>query len=477
MPGSELARGALVAEKYELIELIGQGGMARIWRVRRRSDGRELALKLVASEAVADVVWLRRFEREAKLLSKLGQLSKHIVAIEDYAADSESGPYLAMELLVGETLAARLANDARLSPADVVRIVSELCEALEVAHHEGVVHRDVKPANIFLQKRPGEAELVKLLDFGVAKLRKGSELTAPTREGAMLGTPEYMSPEQFLGDTGIDARADLWSVGVVAYRMLVGVAPFSRGPATELAARILGQDPAPPTGVVPGLPKALDAWVARALAKRPRDRFADAAELSRSLAAALRGIAAESSDRATRRAKGVNLIELVKLLRIERKAGRLGSLSADDEALLDERILVSSWYPVEQFWRLLGLAHERVLGGSEPKTIELGRQGARRVMGGVHSAFVSHDDLARGIKSFARGWSTYFDFGTVECALEPDRVRIVIQGYPDMPRAHALTTLGWYEVALEMMSFESAKAEVVSGPWSGGDEVVFEYTR
>lgn len=471
----ELAPGVLVSAKYELLEAIGEGGMARVWRARRSVDGREVALKFLASNSGADVSWRRRFEREVSLLSRLGHLSPHVVRIEDHDFDSDCGPYLAMELLTGLSLATRLAEAARLPTDDVVRIVGELCDALAVAHRAGVIHRDIKPANIFLRRRPGEPEQVKLLDFGVAKVRADSELTAPTREGALLGAPAYMSPEQFLGDTGLDARSDLWSVAVVAYHMLVGHAPFSRGPAAELAARILGQQPAPPSSLLPSVAPEVDEWFTRALAKRPRERFASASELASSLATAVYGGRLAPRSAPPRRAKGVNLIELVKLLRIEHRAGNLGELSPEDAELLDERILVSSWYPIEQFWRVLELAHDRVLGRSETKTIELGRLGARRVMSGVHSAFVQHDDLARGIKSFERGWDNYFDFGSVDCRLDAEGVRIVILGYPDMPRCHALTTLGWYQVALEMLGFEASRATIASGPSPTG--VTFEYRR
>jgi hypothetical protein len=228
------------------------------------------------------------------------------------------------------------------------------------------------------------------------------------------------------------------------------------------------------------LPPAVDAFFERALAKRPADRFADAATLSSALRQALAEAAAEPeaapTTTAQRHAKGVNLIELVKLLRVARREGRLGELSAEDEALLEERILVSSWYPIERFWRVLALAHERVLGGSDEQTIELGRVGAGRVVAsGVHSAFVARHDLERGLRSFERGWSMYFDFGSVEIALDGNVVRIVIRGYSDIPRAHALTTLGWYEATLGLVGARVRSARIASEPWAGGNEVVFEY--
>lgn len=474
-----VAAGRVIADKYELVEPLAEGGMARIWRARHTTQGHDLAIKLVGPTLADDLQWRKRFVREARLLSRLGQSSEHVVHVFDYGVFDER-PYLAMELLEGSTLADHLERHGRLTPAETLRIVGQLCKALKTVHAAGVVHRDVKPANVFLHRRaPDGTEIVKLLDFGVAKLRVDSDLTVPTRAGTLLGTPHYMSPEQFLGETTIDARADLWAVGVVTYRMLVGRAPFSVGPAAELGARILGQDPPPPSTLVPTLPPELDAFFTRALAKRPKDRFADAASLSVALGQALASALHEpapTSRGAQRRAKGVNLIDLVKLLRNARREGKLEGLDAEDAALLDERVLVSSWYPIERFWRVLTLAHERVLGGSERQTIELGRAGAEQVVAaGVHSVFLSGNDFDRVLRGFARGWSSYFDFGSVEITRDDDLVRITIHGYPDIPRSHALTTLGWYERSLQLTGAEVRSAKLAAGPWSGAGAAVFEY--
>jgi serine/threonine-protein kinase len=474
-----VAAGRVIADKYELVEPIAEGGMARIWRARHTTQGHELAIKLVGPSLAEDAQWRKRFVREARLLARLGQSSEHVVHIVDYGVFDDR-PYLAMELLEGRTLADHLDRLGRLPAAETVRIVGQLCKALKTVHAAGVVHRDVKPANVFLHRREHDgAVIVKLLDFGVAKLRVDSDLTVPTRAGTLLGTPHYMSPEQFLGETTIDERADLWAVGVVAYRMLVGRAPFSVGPAAELGARILGQEPPPPSALVPSLPVELDAFFKRALAKRAKDRFADAASLSVALAQALASAAQEPapvSRGAHRHAKGVNLIDLVKLLRIARREGKLEGLDADDTALLDERVLVSSWYPIERFWRVLALAHERVLGGSERATVQLGRAGAEQVVAaGVHSVFLSGNDFDRVLRGFARGWSSYFDFGSVEIARDGDLVRVTISGYPDIPRAHALTTLGWYERSLQLTGAEVRSAKITAEPWSGAEAAVFEY--
>jgi len=474
---SQPAVGFLVADRYELIEHIGEGGMGTVWRARDTRDARQVAVKLVGESYALDAPARRRFEREAKVLSRLGQRCAHVVSVFEHGVAPGIGPYLVMELLSGASLAGRLSARLRMPPTQVVRIFNELCAALLAAHAAGVIHRDVKPANVYLHRpAEGAVEMVKLLDFGVAKQRIDNEQSVLTHAGTVLGTPLYMSPEQLLGDSSLDARADLWSAGVLVYRMLTGRTPFS-GTSAELAASILAQEPPKPSLLVPGLPAELDAWMARALAKRPADRFQDAGTMSDELAL-LFGDALEAADGPTlggavrspmrpRQAKGVNLIDLVKLLRSARRAGSLPELSAADQALLDERVLVSKWYPIESFWRLLELAHEHVLGRSDEATVRLGVVGAESVMSGVHRVYVAGQDLERALKGFARGWGSYFDFGFVKTAIDGRSVRIEIHGYADMPRTHGLTTLGWMRTSLGMVTGELDSAEIVGEPWAG----------
>jgi len=455
--------------------------MASVWRAIRTDDKTEVALKLLGANHAADPDSSRRFAKEAQLLRRLTAAAPHVVEVLDHGVDPTLGPYMVMELLSGETLADRLKRRRRLPPAETVRIVGELCKALSVAHSLAIVHRDVKPANVFLHKSAGDVnEVVKLLDFGVAKHHAGSDLAAHTRAGTVVGTLHYMSPEQLRGERRVDARADLWSVGVIAYRMLVGHAPFSVGPTSELAARVLAQDPTPPSTLALYLPKELDAWVEKALAKQPDQRFDSAQGLILALADAL----ATPCDTATqpnrsvtqkkRHAKGVNLIDLVKLLKIARREGRLGELSAEDAALLDERVLVSDWYPIESFWRLLELAHERVLNGSDDMTVMLGVAGATNVMGSVHAAYVSKEGIDRAARRFERGWASYFDFGSVKVTHSGGVVRFTIQGYPDIPRIHALTTLGWLRATFTLVGLEPVRSVIVAAPWAGADELVYE---
>jgi serine/threonine-protein kinase len=189
-----------------------------------------------------------------------------------------------MELLRGEELSVRLKREGKLPLDLVARIVHPLCRALSVVHEAGVVHRDVKPSNVFLCRADAHGGLlVKLMDFGVAKVAVEADGAETTRAGVIIGTPAYMSPEQVLAARQIDLRADLWSVAALVYRMVTGVTPFGPGTFAELGIRILTVSPLPPTSVDPALPKALDAFIAKGMARRPEDRFSSARALSSAL--------------------------------------------------------------------------------------------------------------------------------------------------------------------------------------------------
>jgi serine/threonine-protein kinase len=275
--------GSILGRRYRVDAVIASGGMGAVFRATHLALGHEVAIKVVHERVLNDDA-LRRFAREARLCARLGETSRNIARVVDYGAE-RGRPYLVMELLRGEDLRERLERERVLPPSLVLNIVTQLCDALEVAHEEGVVHRDVKPANIFLA-RTGSTRApeltVKLMDFGVATLT--SELTM--RNGMVLGTPAFMAPEQIEGEP-VDARADLWAVAAVAYRMLTGHYPFGCGSVAEVGNAIVEDEPTPPTKHVCDLPDSIDAWMQRALAKDREERFATAAELASELAEAL----------------------------------------------------------------------------------------------------------------------------------------------------------------------------------------------
>jgi serine/threonine protein kinase len=275
--------GLVVAGRYRLLSRIGSGAMGAVWCAEHTTLGHTVAMKLLHATETRDRDSRSRFDREAKIAARLSDSSKHIARVVDHGVLPDGTPYLVMELLKGEGLDARIRREKQLPPLWVLEIVRQLCRALQVAHEAGVVHRDLKPANVFLCEEEDGNLLVKLLDFGVAKAQLEGASYQTTAAGSLIGTPGYMSPEQFDGATPVDSRADLWAATVMIYRMLAGTEPFTASGLSELALRIVMSNPTPPTQIDPRLPKALDAFVERGLAKKPADRFQTAPELGNAL--------------------------------------------------------------------------------------------------------------------------------------------------------------------------------------------------
>lgn len=275
--------GELLDGKYEIVRLIGEGGMGAVYCARHASTGREVAVKVISSEAIArDEVLVARFEREAQAAAKV--LSPHIVEILDAGHDSKSGhPYMVMEILSGESVHQLFKRLGPLPPALAVRIAVQTCMGLEKAHGAGVVHRDIKPANLFMTEADGDGRIVKLLDFGVAKFKMDqatdTDNQSLTRTGSMLGSPMYMSPEQARGLKTIDHRADVWSLGVVLYQLLSGRTPHQDIDGLgELIITICSEEPERMSEHAPWVHPNLVDVVHGALKLAPDKRFQSAAE-------------------------------------------------------------------------------------------------------------------------------------------------------------------------------------------------------
>jgi serine/threonine-protein kinase len=277
----------LLDGRYELVAQIGQGTFGRVFRGYDQRLARPVAVKLIKPWWTEDPEWSHRFEREAQLMARVS--APGIVQIYDIG-HAEEGLYYVAELVDGESLADRLSRGP-LAPADALEVAEQLCRALAHAHAQRVVHRDVKPANVLITDR-GE---VKVGDFGVARLAEG---TSDGPAGTILGTPRYMAPEQARGANPTPAT-DVYGVGVVLYEMLSGRPPFVERSAVELALRHL-TDPPPP--LPRGTPPALAGIVARALAKDPTERYADAREMADALARARPSVAQAQSSLAPARA-------------------------------------------------------------------------------------------------------------------------------------------------------------------------------
>jgi serine/threonine protein kinase len=293
--------GTLISDRYRLIRLLGKGGMGSVWLAEHTNLKNQVAVKLIDSELGKLAQPRARFLREAQLAARIK--SSHVVQVHDHGLTSDGQPYIAMEYLVGESLRDRLAARQRLTAAETARVVSHVCRALSRAHEAGLVHRDLKPENIFIAQ-DDDGEVIKILDFGVAKAADALSDSGidPTRTGALLGTPFYMSPEQAQGLKTVDLRTDLWALGVVVFECLTGERQFSAEALGPLIGKILA---APirlpsqtPSGA--GLPPEVDAWVARALERDPAKRFASAREMSESFMIASGSADSFGRDRSTR---------------------------------------------------------------------------------------------------------------------------------------------------------------------------------
>jgi serine/threonine-protein kinase len=289
---TELARaGLIVAGKFRLDVCIGQGGMGSVWSATHLGLGNQIAIKLVSRDFVRSPEALRRFDAEAKAAARLQ--SRHVVQVHDNGTLEDGTPYIAMELLSGESLQQRIDRTGPISIPETVTILSQCCKALGRAHAVGIVHRDIKPDNIFLSLSPDDdAYVVKVLDFGVAKMSYAGGDPSTTKTGAVLGTPLYMSPEQARGLKNVDHRSDLYSLGIVSYTMLTGRIAFYGESFGDILLKIC-TEPLPGLQLPGSAPPGLDMWLRHVCARDPAGRCASAQEFIDTLRAAT-GLSASS---------------------------------------------------------------------------------------------------------------------------------------------------------------------------------------
>ena len=258
--------GDVIAQKYRLVSLLGEGGMGSVWRARNMDLEVEVALKLIRSDAaLTDAT--DRLLREAQSAAKL--IDPSIVRVFDFGRSEQGNPFIVMELLEGEDLAAAIQKRGRLSSKRAVRVLLPVVRALSVAHQNGIVHRDLKPENVFLAKTSNGLQ-PKVVDFGIAQLDKSQALRL-TSTGALMGSPLYMSPEQAKGEA-VDLRADIWGISAVLYEALTGKQPFPGGNYNAVLCAIMLKEPERPADEL-GVDEELWSLVQRGLAKEPAFRY------------------------------------------------------------------------------------------------------------------------------------------------------------------------------------------------------------
>ncbi|WP_437983754.1 serine/threonine-protein kinase [Sorangium sp. So ce117] len=283
----------VVDGKYRLVRPLGRGGMAEVWLAVHVTLKTELAVKFLSASLTGDAersrTVLERFRFEAQISARLSARTRHIVAVHD-AGVHDDIPYLVMEHIPGQTLFAEVRQKGPIDPVRFGHILDQIGDALTVAHDMGIVHRDLKPSNVMLVGTPGAELTVKVADFGIAKALHGDlglDRPQETEADVMLGSPNYMSPEQLASPLAVDARADVWALGVLTYEVLTDWTPFQGNSIAEIIVAVSTRDFEPATEVRRSLPQGLDAWFSRALAKGPAQRFASIREMVGAYHAAL----------------------------------------------------------------------------------------------------------------------------------------------------------------------------------------------
>ena len=280
--------GTLIGDRYRIEDVLGIGGFGAVYRCTQLNMDQIVAVKVLKGEHITSDEHVKRFEREARAASRLRH--PNTISMFDFGKHSDGALYLAMEYLEGETLADRLDSGNTLTAQQLVHIMAQVCHSLTEAHQSNLVHRDLKPENIMLMSVAGDPNYVKVLDFGIAKVEDDNDAHEErlTEMGMIMGTPTYMSPEQAYGKI-LDARSDIYALGVLMYEALTGRVPFEGDKPMEVLVKHINNPPTPPTAIVPDLeiPIALEKAVLRCLEKKPDDRPQSTRELADLLVKAL----------------------------------------------------------------------------------------------------------------------------------------------------------------------------------------------
>jgi serine/threonine-protein kinase len=280
---SPVSVGDVLGGKFRVQRVLGTGGMGVIVAAFHLQLEQEVALKFLLADAAKQPEVVARFAREARAAAKIQ--SEHVARVLDVGTLETGAPYMVMEYLEGEDLDGVLKREGRLALVDTVSWMLQACEAIAEAHAMGIIHRDLKPANLFLAERSDGSRSVKVLDFGISKVSMEGQVAdaSLTRTSAVMGSPMYMSPEQLRSSRDVDARADIWALGITLYELICGKGPFSSGTVPEVCAAILKEAPQPPRELRDDLPPGLEAVILRCLEKDVAKRYANVAELALAL--------------------------------------------------------------------------------------------------------------------------------------------------------------------------------------------------
>jgi serine/threonine-protein kinase len=286
--------GSVIAERYHISKKLGEGGMGAVYLGEHVKMGRKSAIKVMSSSMANDAEAIARFNREAMNASRINH--PNVCAIYDFGETADGLVYLAMEFIEGGSLGDLLDREGTLSLKRAADILAQTADALQAAHDLGIVHRDLKPDNIMLARGRDGADLVKVVDFGIAKAMSGEEGQQVTKTGLVVGTPEYMSPEQLSGDK-LDGRSDTYSLALVFFRMVTGTFPFQAESAQEMMIKRLTDDPLPLGAARPDIvfPTALEQALRHALGRMPSERYTSAVEFARDVQRAVSGMGAAAT--------------------------------------------------------------------------------------------------------------------------------------------------------------------------------------
>lgn len=430
--------GATLAGKYRIEREIGRGGMGVVFSARHLKLEQPVAIKVLSKDMIGHPIHVERFMREARAASQVR--SEHVVRVMDVDVTSEGTPYIVMERLEGSDLASVLSKRGALGVEESVDYLLQTCEALAAAHALGIVHRDLKTANLFLTRGVDGSDCIKVLDFGICKLTESqSPVDRDVTEPELLGSPSYMSPEQLRDAPNIDPRTDVWAIGMVAFRLLTRQQPFVGNTIFALYEQILHEPPRTLRQFKPELPAGLEAVVLRCLQKQPEARFADVADL----AVGLHPFASRSAQKRVARiarildSSGKRPLSKVNEVRTARSLAMPIEGSVSEIRELRPRTVVDALAPRDRVWDLFFGTRDFFARVSPTQAVVI--LGCLMIAGltvwrGPSPASTGHDSAADSERYATRANDVGTELETTDSAQLPAPVVVQLPKAPDAAR-------------------------------------------